>query len=368
MTNSETGLKRKWNECQIGLLHWKRECRKMYDKNIEPLVSVITPCYNGANYLEGYFEGILRQTYRTLEIIFVNDGSTDETERIATKWGERLQEEGMNFIYIRQENRGVAAAINQGLAQFTGEFMTWLDSDDIMMPENIEKKLDYLLTHPEKGFVLNEAMVVDAKEQDKRIWSMKRIRPDGEDRLFDDLIHGRNVVWVPGTCLVRRTCIEEAIPSMRIYESREGQNWQLMLPLAWHAECGYIEEELLKCVQHSDSHSRFHRSISERIQREKNFIILCTETVNAIPDMIEDEKEKWRREIRLDHENRILNIMAGHNPRAFIKVSKEMKKDGFDRQIRNSYLWLTAKKIIRKGNRTIKRLSRWIVKKAGDHK
>lgn len=251
--------------------------------NTLPLVSIITPCYNGANYLNGYFMGILSQYHKNIELIFVNDGSTDSTEEIALKYGEKMKQQGMQFVYIYQENSGQACAMNKGLACFKGDYLMWLDADDILMPDNISKKLSFLQENKEYGMVLNEIQLVDATDLEKKIGSMKRVKPSGEDNFFEDLLFCRNVVYGPGTILVRRECVLEAIPSLHIYESREGQNWQMILPLAYHCKCGYIEEELLKCVSHEDSHSRKERSMKECFVREDNFITLCSETVRNIP-------------------------------------------------------------------------------------
>ena len=70
----------------------------------KPLVSIITPCYNGEAFLKRYFESILNQTYPNLELIFINDGSTDRTEEIALSYRERLEKRGITYIYEKQEN------------------------------------------------------------------------------------------------------------------------------------------------------------------------------------------------------------------------------------------------------------------------
>lgn len=97
-----------------------------------PLVSIITPCFNGEAYLDRYFSSVLQQTYQPLELIFINDGSTDRTAEIAENYRPRLEAKGIRFIYQAQENAGQAAALNRGLKLFTGEYLTWPDSDDEM--------------------------------------------------------------------------------------------------------------------------------------------------------------------------------------------------------------------------------------------
>lgn len=306
-----------------------------------PVISIITPCYNGEKYLDNYFYGILSQKHRNIELIFINDGSADGTESCALKYGEEMKKCGMRFVYIYQENAGQAAAMNRGLSCFTGEYLTWVDSDDIMLPDNLSKKLSFLENNSDYGMVLNEAEVVDAGNLDKKIKNIKRNKPDGEDHFFEDLIFSRNVVFGPGTILVRRKVVLEAIPSLHIYESREGQNWQMLLPLAYVCKCGYIEEELLKCVSHRDSHSRKKRGIDELFARESNFSILCCETVRNIPSMSSQEKDKWCREIRIHH-NRV-KLRMSVNPRNYkyyLNARKELETDGYPLKIGDKYVFI----------------------------
>ena len=110
----------------------------------KPLVSIITPCFNGESCLDRYFKSILDQTYANLELIFVNDGSTDKTEEIALSYKSKLEEKGIQYTYIYQDNAGQAAALNKGLKIFKGDYLTWPDSDDVMTPDSIEKKVKFL--------------------------------------------------------------------------------------------------------------------------------------------------------------------------------------------------------------------------------
>lgn len=312
-------------------------------------VSIVTPCYNGAKYLDMYFKGIMSQSHRNIELIFVNDGSTDETETIALHYGRILKEHGIQFIYVVQEHSGQAAAMNKGIARYSGDYFTWLDADDIMEPDNIKRKLEYLETHSDCGFVMNAIQFVDEKDISVRISGVCRKLKAGEDNLFRDYIYAENVVWVPGTVMVRRSCLTEALSEGSIYESKEGQNWQMMLPLAYLYRCGYLEDELLKCVCHSDSHSRMDRSFEEQILREKNFIVLCIETVSRIRQMSDEEKQKWFREIRIVHKKNILGMAVKHHKiRCFYKTKKELAEDDYRLKLTDDYFYLILRNLYHK--------------------
>lgn len=231
------------------------------------LVSIITPCYNGEEFAERFFQNILEQTYQNIELIFVNDGSCDKTEEIAKSYAERFKKDGKKLIYIYQENAGQAAAVNKGLEIFSGDYLMWTDSDDILDKDNVEKKVSFLEDHPEYGFVMCRGRVVRDDNLDVKIDELKRIPPAGEDTFFRDMILEKNVVFTPGVYMARSEAVLQAIPTRHIYESRVGQNWQMLLPLSYHFKCGYMKEELFSYVVRSDSHSRQEKTLDQVLEK-----------------------------------------------------------------------------------------------------
>jgi glycosyltransferase involved in cell wall biosynthesis len=102
-----------------------------------PLVSIIIPVYNGANYMADAIDSALNQTYSNCEVIVINDGSTDggKTATIAKSYGDRIR-------YFEKPNGGVATAVNLGIEKMTGEYFAWLSHDDMFMPDKIEKQME----------------------------------------------------------------------------------------------------------------------------------------------------------------------------------------------------------------------------------
>lgn len=268
-------------------------------------VSIISPCYNGEKYLNRYLESVLNQTYPIIELIFVDDCSTDSTPQIVEEYIQKFKNKGYDLVYIKQDvNKGQAAAINRGLEIFSGEYMMWMDSDDIYILNAIEMKVAFLEQNQNMDFVLNMGEVVFESDVNRPVSLLQRKKPEGKDDLFKDLIDAHNVVFTPGSIFVRSEAIRRAIPSLKIYESREGQNWQMMLPLAYCCDYGYINEALFKYVIHNDSHSHLKRSYEEEIKRRENFYVLKTETVKNIPGMTKEEVDYWNRYI---YENELYN-------------------------------------------------------------
>ncbi|WP_242922456.1 glycosyltransferase [Pontibacter liquoris] len=110
-----------------------------------PLVSVIIPCYNHGAYLPEAFESIWQQKYPAVEVIVVDDGSTDDTRTITEKYA------GVTYIY--QKNQGLSAARNTGIRHSTGELLVFLDADDWLLPGGIQANVRYLQQHPALAFV-----------------------------------------------------------------------------------------------------------------------------------------------------------------------------------------------------------------------
>jgi len=116
------------------------------------LVSVVIPCYNQAHFLGEAIESVLAQSYPNFEIIVVDDGSPDDTAEVAARYPEvRL---------VRQENQGLSAARNAGLARSEGEYVVFLDADDRLLPEALEVGVGYLNVRPECAFVSGHFRVI----------------------------------------------------------------------------------------------------------------------------------------------------------------------------------------------------------------
>lgn len=321
----------------------------------EPLVSIITPCYNGEKYLEPYFESLLNQDYHNFEIIFVNDGSTDATEDIALRYGKLLNKRDIEFKYIFQENAGQAAAINRGLEIFSGDYLMWLDSDDVLYPNHLSEKVRFLEDNTDCGFVLVHGECVQWDKLDEAFSIIKRVKPEGRDNLFADLLNEHNVVFNPAVIMVRRNILLKAIPSRIIYTSRQGQNWQLMLPIAYVSKCGYLEKVLFKCVEHSNSHSRMRRSYSEWIERLEGFEELQIATVCNISAMSIEEKTKWCQYIKINIARKKLQMAYRFLKLTEInKLKKELVAQGGLIKISDTFMWFVASKIKARINRMFK--------------
>ena len=113
-----------------------------------PLVSIIIPVYNGANYMKEAIDSALNQTYENIEVLVINDGSKDdgETEKIALSYGDKIR-------YFYKENGGVSSALNFGIREMKGEYFSWLSHDDAYFPEKVSSQMEALQRFKTKNIV-----------------------------------------------------------------------------------------------------------------------------------------------------------------------------------------------------------------------
>jgi len=132
------------------------------------LASIIIPTFNRGELLKETLDSAVAQTYRPVEIIVVDDGSTDHTAALVERWRRELAADpGLSVRYIHQENGGVGSARNHGLIESRGEFIQFLDSDDVLHPRKLEFQIACLAKFPGSGFAFSEMARID----DPNKWS-----------------------------------------------------------------------------------------------------------------------------------------------------------------------------------------------------
>jgi len=272
-----------------------------------PLVSIITPCYNGQSYLHRYFQAMLRQTYRNFELIFVNDYSTDKTGIIAENYKPKLQAKNIEVKIINLiKNVGVAGAVNEGLKHFTGDYVMFLDSDDVMYPDHIEEKVRFLEHNKQYAWAAC------------RIRKVKNSRPVGmlqvshekkAENIFERLILHQKVCYSPVLYFYRTSKFLEVNPSRSIYATRHGQNWQLLLPTAYKYECAFIDKVLGDYVVRPNSLSRtinWPKLLDKTNERE----FILTDTLNRI-NMPDKQKQEYINMIKQAYVKKKVMLLGG---------------------------------------------------------
>lgn len=238
------------------------------------LVSVIVPAYNQGPYLAEAVQSALGQTYPELEVIVVDDGSTDDTPNVAHAFSDP------RVRYLRQENRGLSAARNTGIEASRGPYLTFLDSDDVFLPEKLTLLVGELTSHPRAGLAAGMALPIN--ECGERIGRPfdRGLPEEGAHLLLGNPLH-------VGSILLRRSwqervgVFDESLPS---YE-----DWDLWIRLA-RAGCP------MRWIAAPVSLYRFHPAQMTRDGSQMtsaNFAVL--DKVFRDPGLPESWKE-WRNE------------------------------------------------------------------------
>jgi hypothetical protein len=158
------------------------------------LVTVVIPDYNHARYVGDAIESVLAQTYQHVEILVVDDGSTDDSEEVVARFGTRVR-------YVKQENKGLSAARNTGIELARGEFIAVLDADDMYEPQFVSRLVGVLSADPEAEAAFCGYRFVDAGNVPLPQVEARRLR---SEQVFVALVDGNFLV--PEAWLVRRRC------------------------------------------------------------------------------------------------------------------------------------------------------------------
>jgi len=225
-------------------------------------VSVIIPVYNRPVYVVEAIESVLNQTHKDWELIVVDDGSTDETGGIIV--GYRPQ-----VTYIYQSNAGVAAARNRGYHASSGDYILFLDSDDLLLPHTLEMLSSYLDVHPHIGIVYTDAILLDDYHNELGSMSALTPRPQYKTALESLVL----VNYITPSRLIRRTCLDELNGPWdeNLYGT---EDWDLWIRLAATGfEFAYVDKVTYRCRFHvgnkSSPYSSEHHKWLAALQRNR---------------------------------------------------------------------------------------------------
>ncbi len=255
-----------------------------------PKVSIISPCYNGSRYISRMLESILKQEYENIELICVNDGSTDNTEEIIHSYENKFSRCGKSIKCVSQPNKGQAAALDNGLKHISGEYLAWIDCDDYILPSSISKKVDYLQGNKNCAvvttdlYVINEEMLEKTKDIYDLVFLSKNAYTKGKEfknlnfqkRQFYLTLVGLSIMECH-THLIDVSAFRRINPKMNIPKCRSGQNFQMLLPMYYHFNRGYIDEPLACYVVRKDSHYHTYRNDNQQIERLTDLINMLNE-------------------------------------------------------------------------------------------
>jgi len=265
------------------------------------LVSVIIPTYNRREYVQEAIDSVLAQTYPHYEIIVVDDGSTDGTgDVLKAKYGDRIR-------YVWQENQGESAARNRGIEMARGEYIAFLDSDDLWMPEKLEKQVAFLEAHPDVGAVICQALAIDAEGSQREGMPVLGGGLKLEDLSIERLLYKNSAVG-PGTVLVSRRCLVQEIGGFDV-SIRYGEDWDFVLRLRLQTGIGIVPEPLAKVRLHRSNQWRLPKK--EDVERSlTDHLRLLERTFEACRSRVQDWDALRRRSLARQYAEAAFNGYA----------------------------------------------------------
>lgn len=259
--------------------------------DVGPLVSIIAPCYNAEKYLEEALRSIFAQDYANVEVIIVDDGSTDNSYAML-----KALQNTYDFQLYTQHNQGVSAALNHGLTYAQGEYVSTPDLDDIMLPESVRIRADYLGKHPEVGCVGALVVYMDSEGNNVKTQKLEQIQHLG----FDEILSKAIVVGAP-VSLYRM----DALRAAGFYEpSIKVQDFQMTLKIA---DQGYqihvLPVSVTRYRRHPNNLSRRYKVLLDADMKaispyrshpgyEKGRAVILNKALKYA--VVTDKKDAWR--------------------------------------------------------------------------
>ena len=197
-----------------------------------PKVSVLIPTYNYGEYVGQAVTSVLEQTYPNVEILVIDDGSTDNTREILRPYFPWI-------TYLYKANGGTASALNLGIAKATGKYLCWLSSDDFFFPAKIAKQVQQMESYPALGFAYTSFAVVDRqgnvqKEIHSPFYPSQR---EMVTKLMEGCFINGSSVIIRAAALQRVGWFDEAMGPVHDYD--------LWFRLLRHYPCGFLDEVLI---------------------------------------------------------------------------------------------------------------------------
>lgn len=230
-----------------------------------PLVTMIVLCYNQARFAVETLESVKAQTYKNTELIIIDDCSSDDSVAVITRWLRENNDARCTFI-PHQKNQGICKSLNEALARTTGKYISMIASDDIWLPDKIERQVAIMESQPESvGVLYSDAFVIDENGKlapglliaSSNYWRLPNM-PQGQ--VLDTLLRGN---FVPGpTSLIRRSCYEK----VGFYdENLPWEDWDMWLRIARHFSFVYSANPFAKYRVHEKSlwHSNRARMLKD---------------------------------------------------------------------------------------------------------
>lgn len=231
-------------------------------------VSIIIPTYNYEKFISAAIDSVLLQSHDDIEILVVDDGSTDSTRQIVSNYDSRIK-------YIYQDNKGPSSARNHGIELATGDFIGFLDADDVFLKNKLEHQLEYFSEHPSCGLTYSDYYCVD---KDLRIMESYRSKGFKDRKKALEGLVEKNYINT-STVLMKRKVIEKVGVFNEEYKYLEDLDYWLRIGL--EHDFGYVNKFLVKTRSHGYNLRR-STSTRDKLKNGKEILLKYKKIINSL--------------------------------------------------------------------------------------
>lgn len=258
------------------------------------LVSIVTPCYNGEKLIHRLLDSVLSQDYPKIEMFVVDDGSVDSTRSVVEGYEKSFESKGYTLKYIYQDNAGQAAAINKALPLVNGEYLVWPDADDFYCDDSAISIMVRSFEHLDDSYATVRCWENFIDENTMKVISKNHFNPSKE-HLFEEYFTGKETVAVTGTHMVRMECFDKVNPIRHIFDKRNPQNFQMLLPLNYSYKIHTICQTLFGRLIRLNSHSRCDETYEQHVDDAQGYKEIMDHTFASIVAMTPEDRDRCLR-------------------------------------------------------------------------
>jgi glycosyltransferase involved in cell wall biosynthesis len=327
-----------------------------------PEVSIVIPAYNAAATVGAAVESVLRQSLASTQVIVVDDGSTDATAGVLACYGD-------DITVVRQENGGLASARSAGQAVATGEFIAWLDADDVAVPERLEVQVAVLRAEPEVVVVASDFDAFDdsgkVTPRFARAYHGSIAAPGSLGRIFGAprVVEAAGRRWPyhsgdarrhlvfgnfmhPPTVMIRRSAIDRVGPLNGAFAISE--DWLYFVELSALGHLAFIDEPLIEYRLSPGQMSRNVRTVLENNLKALEYVLARN------PDLAAREADKVRRSLGHRHRSLAIHLVDFDRAAAARHLLEATRLDPFAKELPKAFFKIVTPGVALRAYRWLK--------------
>lgn len=297
-----------------------------------PLVSILTPMYNTEKYVHRLLDSVLAQDYPAIEMVVIDDGSTDGSRAVVESYVDRFAAKGYALRCFHQPNSGQSVAIKNGLQRVTGAYLAWPDSDDFYTTPDAISKMVRALETSAPAFQIVRTQVRYVKDPSLELLRIEGLDAHAEEdpSLFEDCLFTLNGFYHCAGSYLVRTAVLKDLTGFDIYtEKNAGQNWQLLVPILYRYRCKTLLEPLFTVVERSASHSRGqYGGYAQEVVKKEAYLRTQMATLERIGDIPEEKRARYLQLLQALSDERMLGMAIHWNNRPGALEWLQRCKDG----------------------------------------